>query len=341
MITEEEIKKIREYLKKAENPLFFYDDDPDGLASYLLLKKYIDKGIGIPIKSAPSLDDIYLRKIRENSPDYVFILDKPILSQEFIDQVNVPIIYIDHHPIQDLKGIKYFNPRKHDDNDNRPTSYWCYRITGQNLWIAMCGIVGDWYIPKIIREFKKEFPDLVKKTKDPAELMFKTQLGKLIKIFAFLLKGKVSDVRKNVRVLEKIEGPYEILNQTTPRGKFIHKHFEKINKVYEKLLNQAKSQATRSKLLVFIYPSTKHSLTGSLSNELLFNYPNKIIVIGREKFDAVVMSFRSRDVIIPPLLEKALENLEGHGGGHDHACGGGVKREDFSKFIENFKKLLK
>ena len=34
MLGEKEIKEIREHLERAKNPLFFFDDDHDGLASY-------------------------------------------------------------------------------------------------------------------------------------------------------------------------------------------------------------------------------------------------------------------------------------------------------------------
>ncbi len=282
-----------------------------------------------------------MRKITEYSPDYVFILDKPLITQDFIDKVNVPIIYIDHHPVQDIKGIKYFNPRIHDDSDNRPTSYWCYRVTNQDLWVAMCGIVGDWHVPEFMGEFIGQYPDLVKESNDAGEILFSTQFGKLVKVFAFLLKGSTTEVKRNISVLEKIKTPYEILNQTSSKGKFIYKHYEKINKIYEELLVKAKKDVTRSRLLLFIYPSSKHSLTGTLSNELLYNYPDKLIVIGRKKEDKIVMSFRSKKIKVLPLLKKALEGVDGYGGGHDYACGGGVKSDDFSKFIDSLKSQLK
>ena len=40
MLTDAQIQEIRGFLEKAENPLFLFDDDPDGLTSYLLLKKH-------------------------------------------------------------------------------------------------------------------------------------------------------------------------------------------------------------------------------------------------------------------------------------------------------------
>jgi len=44
MLTETQINEIKEHLEKAQNPLFFFDNDNDGLASFLLLRRYIDRG---------------------------------------------------------------------------------------------------------------------------------------------------------------------------------------------------------------------------------------------------------------------------------------------------------
>ena len=55
MITLEEIKG---YLEKSVNPLFFFDDDADGLCSFLLLYRYFKKGKYVPLKSSPALEEI-------------------------------------------------------------------------------------------------------------------------------------------------------------------------------------------------------------------------------------------------------------------------------------------
>ena len=39
MLNKKQIKEIREHLEKAQNPVFFYDSDADGLASFLLLAR--------------------------------------------------------------------------------------------------------------------------------------------------------------------------------------------------------------------------------------------------------------------------------------------------------------
>lgn len=340
MIPESQIKEIKAALDKSENPLILFDDDPDGICSYLLLKRYMDKGKGVVVKSSPKLTEIYTRKIDEYRPDLVIILDKPEIEQEFVDKVNVPLIWIDHHSPQKLKGVKYYNPRVQDKDDKTPTTYWCYKIVNKDLWIAGIGTISDWTIPPFFKELKKEYPDLLKDTNDPGEILFDTDWGKICRIFAFLTKGKTSDVNKSMHILTQINSPYELLNQTTPKGKYLHQKAGKISKQYNQLLEQALKQKPKDKILLFVYPSTKNSFTGELSNELIHKFPDKIVIIGRQKGDEIRLSLRSSKVLLPPIMEKVFKQIQGYGGGHENACGANINQEDLNKFVELIKKEI-
>ena len=46
MLTTKQISEIKEHLNNAQNPLFFFDNDPDGLCSFILLQRYIKRGKG-------------------------------------------------------------------------------------------------------------------------------------------------------------------------------------------------------------------------------------------------------------------------------------------------------
>ena len=97
MLNDEEITKLRGLLESAQNPLFFFDNDADGLCSFLIFQRSLGRGKGVPIKSYPSLSNQYLRKVDELHPDAVFILDKAEVSTEFIDGVierNLPIVWV-------------------------------------------------------------------------------------------------------------------------------------------------------------------------------------------------------------------------------------------------------
>ncbi len=342
MIPESQLKEIKSFLDSSENPLIYYDDDPDGVCSYLLFKRYADKCRGNIIKSSPKLTEAYARKIEEEKPDFVFVLDKPIIEQEFIDKVHVPLIWIDHHAPVKMKGVHYYNPRIKDKNDQTPATYWCYKVVKKDLWIAGVGVISDWVIPDFYEELKENYTDLFSnKSDDPGEIIFNTEFGKLCRIVTFLTKGKTSDVNKNINILAKIESPYELLNQETPRAKYLHKMYEKILKQYNQLLEKAVASKTDDKILLFIYPSTKNSFTGELSNELIHRFPEKVVIVGREKDGNIRLSLRSSNILLPPILEKVFKEMPGYGGGHEYACGSNINKEDLNKFIKIIKREIK
>ena len=340
MLTPHQYAQIKEELDTCKNPLFFFDDDPDGLSSFLLLYRYVKEGHGIVVKTHPNLDARSLPKLEEYKPDKVFVLDVACLEQEFIDKCPVSVIWIDHHGPFDRQDVKYFNPRLKKEHENVPTTYMCYNAVKQDLWIAALGCIADYYLPDFIEDFRKEYPDLIDDKKTIGDIYFNTKLGTLIKLFSFSLKGKTSDVMKNVKVLTRVKSPYEILNQETSQGKFIFKRYEQINQLYENMLQEAVQVPANEKVLVFTYSDDKMSFTGDLANELLHRFPDKIILVGRKKNDEVRMSIRSKGILIPPILEKAFVGLEGYGGGHEYACGANVKQYHFNEFVDRIKKSV-
>ncbi|MBI2668090.1 DHH family phosphoesterase [Candidatus Woesearchaeota archaeon] len=339
MIPNKDILEIKNFLEKSENPLFLFDDDVDGLSSYLLLKKHIDKGNGIIVKTSPNLNINFLSRIQSYKPDFIFILDKPLVDQELIDKINVPMIWIDHHGPYERKGIKYYNPRLKNKKDGRPTSYWCYQVVKENMWIAMVGCVGDYFLPEFTKEFSKKYPRLINKFKLD-EIKFNSELGKLVKIISFMLKGKIDEVNKFIEILSEINDPDEILNMTTKRGKEIYQKYDRINKIYLKLLNDSLNSATKDKLLLHLYNPSSITFNEELANELIYKFPKKIVIVGREKEGMMRLSLRSRRLVLPKIIDKALKGLNGMGGGHEHACGVKVAKEDFPEFIERIKKFI-
>ena len=340
MLTEKHYNEIRQELDNCKRPLFFFDDDPDGLCSFLLFYRYAREGKGIVVKSTPELKPMFLRTVENYSPDKIFILDKPMVSPDFIDAVKVPIIWIDHHNIIENSGTKYYNSRK--DGFGEPASCICYRVVKQDLWIAACGAVSDWCLPDFSAEFSKEYPDLLPaEIKKPEKALYETKLGELIKILSFILKGKTSDVLSCVKILTRIKTPYELINEETTQARFIIKRFEKVKKGYDSLLEEALKNKKEDKMIVFTYSEKKMSFTGDLSNELLYMFPEKIILVAREKGGEMKCSLRSSGpVSVSEILKKALVGIEGYGGGHEHACGLCIKNKDFKRFVENIKKQL-
>ncbi len=336
-----EIKRIREELDFSKNPLIFFHDDPDGLCSFLLFYRHLREGKGVIVKTRPLIDMKFFRKVEEFDPDKIFILDIAQAEQEFIDAAKRPIIWIDHHGEQKHSNVIYYNPRKY--GEATPISSVCYDVVEKDMWIGMVGAVGDWFLPHFTDKFKAEYPDLLPKDiVRPQDALFNTRLGHLIRIFSFILKGSTSDAMKHVKVLTRIDSPYEILEKQSARGRFIYKRFVEINKGYDSLLKDIIKNKGRGKMIVYTYPESKMSYTGDVTNELLYRYPDKVVIVGRIKSGEVKCSLRSpADLPISEKLQKALVGIEGYGGGHEHACGAVIKEADFPRFIENLKQEIK
>jgi single-stranded DNA-specific DHH superfamily exonuclease len=341
-LTQKQIKEIREEIEDCHNPLYFFHDDADGLCSFLLFYRFIKEGHGIIVKTTPKIDDRFLRKVEEYQPDKIFILDIAMVEQDFIDKAKTKIIWIDHHEPLERHNIKYYNPRLNKEGDNTPVTALCYQVVKKDLWIGAVGAIADWFIPDFTKEFSKKYPDLLPKFVNEPELaMFTTKLGDLIRVFSFILKGKTNEIMKCVKILTRIKEPDEILNQTTSAGRFIYQRYEKINEEYEKLLKHCLAEMKEDdNMIIYLYTHDKISLTKDLANELLHRFPTKIILIAREKSGEMRLSLRSKGRQISPILKKALEGIEGYGGGHEFACGATVKNYDFDRFLEQIRKQL-
>jgi len=336
---EKDILFIRKELESAQNPMFIYDSDGDGLSSFLLMYRHVREGKGVIFRYAKRQVDVDLfRKVEEIGPDKIFILDLPDVTQEFIDKAKRPIFWIDHHPIIKRMNVKYFNSLKDNPDSYIPTTQMVYEIIGnkEDLWIAATGVLADFAMPEFIDEFIEKYPDLLEKRMPIGDVLFKTKVGLLVKMFFFLLKGSTNDVRKSIKILTRIKDPFEILNQTSAAGKFLYKRFEKINNMYDELLNEAKKSATKSRLLLFNYTEKKWSFTTNLANELAIMYPKKVIVIARRKNGKMKCSIRAQ-VPIVGALTSSIEGLDAYGGGHPNACGSVIDEKDWDEFLKRFK----
>lgn len=341
-LTPRQVEEIREEVLSSKRPLFFFHDDPDGLASFLLLYRMINEGHGIPLKTSAEMGVEFAKKVHDYQPDKVFILDKPGVSQDFLDAVKQPVIWIDHHTAVKRHKVKYYNPRVENPDEYIAASYLCYQVSQDDMWISMVGCTGDQCVPDFLEQIKKDYPDLINKNiKKPGEVLFNSGFGDLAKIFSFCLKGKMTEVRKCINIMTRIQTPYELLKQETPQAKFIYKKYLEVDEEYQSILKDAVKHKSEDEIFLYIYKQDKMSLNQDLSNELVYRFPDKIIIIGRERSGEFKLSFRSAKYNLPKMIENALKGCEGYGGGHEHAAGANVHSKDFDKFMEQFRTQLR
>jgi len=341
MLTKNQVQEIKEHLEKAQNPLFFFDNDPDGLCSFLLLQRYIGRGKGIPVKTFPSLDESYFKKIKELSPDYVFILDKPIVSSVFfeeIEKINLPIVWIDHHEIKKStvpSFVNYYNPLFNSSKTNEPVTALCSQINTkkEDFWIGVVGCISDNFVPEFYGEFRKQYPELGVDAKKAFDIFYKSPVGKIAKLFLFALKDRTTNVINMLKFLMSVKSPYDVLEKTSKNRK-MHERFEELDRKYKSLLDKALLEENTGDVIFFKYGGDM-SISSDLSNELVYLFPEKIVVVIYENESKSTMAIRGRGVRDISLM--VISKLEGAtGGGHEHAVGVKINACD----LERFKKMF-
>ena len=347
MLTKRQILEVREHLDRALNPIFYYDNDADGLCSYVLFRKFIGRGKGVAVRSHPDVDESYARKVQELNADYVFVLDRPILGEKFVEEIGklgIPIVWIDHHEIGDEKydgkEVFIFNPTRNEKKkSNEPISYWAYQICNrrEDLWIALMGCIADHYLPDFIDEFKKKNGEYWgKKILKPVDAYYKYEIGRLARVLGFGLKDSVTHVVQMQNFLVKCKGPEDLFQEVESNKPFARKYRE-IRERYDVLLKKAREGINEDDKFVFFTYSGELSISSDISNELSYLYPGKMIVVAFISGPITNISMRGKGV--KKLIEKILPGFENSsGGGHEEAIGDRVQTQDLERFKEEIAK---
>ncbi len=344
MLSEKQIKEIRAHLERAQNPIFFFDNDNDGLTSFLLLQRFIARGKGVVIRSFPDLNISYYRKVEELKADYIFILDKPLVSKEFIERAkrdNLNVVWIDHHQVEKMtaENLHYYNTF-HNDKKNEPVSYLCYKITGikEDLWLSMIGCISDCYLPDFYPEFEKKYPDLgLNNPKSAFDLLYKSEIGRIARILDFSLKDSITNVVNMTKIMMNVKNPVDILEENS-KTKQIFKRYNEINGKYQQLMEKARALADKN-MIYFQYGGSL-SLSANLSNQLIYEFPDKIVVVVFISGDVANISIRGKGNVRKLTLE-AIEEIPGAtGGGHENATGAKINVSYLPKFKEKIEELI-
>ncbi len=342
MLTEIEIKEIREHLDNARNPVFFYDNDPDGLCSFLLLQKYIGKGRGVAIKSFPGLDKTYFHKVEEFNADYIFVLDKPIIDKEFIElaeKKEIPIVHIDHHNVEKTP-IKYYYNTFYSSGMNESVAYLCYKVTRrkEDMWLALIGCITDSFLPDFIVDFQEKYPEMIDASyKSAMDILYKTQFGRVAMIISFAMKDTTSNVVSMIRFLIKAQGPHDLLEESAATKTFLSR-FDYINEKYQKLLKKAE-ESTEGKIVFFTYGGDL-SISQYTANDLFYRHPHKAIIVAFTRGNKANVSLRWYKDIRTATIN-AIVGIDGAtGGGHEHSAGAKIPVDKLAEFKENLTKEI-
>jgi len=338
MISSSKLQEIRDHLEASQNPLFFYDNDVDGLCAFLILQRAIGRGKGVAIKSFPDLKEQYVRKVEELNPDAIFILDKAELSKEFVEAVEekgIPMIWIDHHETKTPKEIidktSYYNSHP----SSEPTTYIAQKVFNkkEDLWLAVIGCIGDVYMPDFAKDFEEISPELFNSKISAFDALNSTEIGKMVRMLNFGLMDSITNVVKLIKYLFKAKNAYDLLEENQYTKQF-HKRYTQLNEFFNKQVEKAESQLdTKSQIIFFTY-SGNTSMSSEIANRLSYNHQDKLIVVAFKRPEKANISIRGKNAL--EITKKAIEDIEGAtGGGHVEATGAMVPLDDFEKFKEN------
>ncbi len=345
MLSDKQLNEIRISLEKSNNPIFFFDNDVDGLVSFLLLQRYIERGRGVVIKSYPYLDENHFKKVIEFGADSIFILDKPLVSKAFLElaeKKGIPLVWIDHHEIEeDFTSIKNYYNVFYESHTNEPVSFICYEITKRKKddWLALIGCIADCFLPPFIEEFKKKYPDLLDfNYKNAFDVLYNTRLGKSIMVLSFGLKDTTTNVVLMMRYLLGADSIYDLFEENNKTKSFL-KRYEKINEVYESKLKKAEDFIGED--FVFFTYGGNLSISQDIANALMYKYPDKIIAVGYSNSNLVKFSLRWSEGDIKKITLNAISKIEGAtGGGHEHSTGAVIPKDKINEFKSFLSKSL-
>lgn len=340
MLTKKQLGEIREHLEKAQNPIFLFDNDVDGLCSYIILRRFLGRGKGVAIKSHPNIDVGYAKRVQELGGDYVFVLDRHSLGKEFVDEIanlQLPIVWIDHHDVAaeyyGYDSMHHFNPRHGRSKSSEPTTYLCYSVTDrvEDMWLAMIGCIADHYLPDFSKTFMEQYGQLWgKHITAPFEALYTTGIGRLARALSFGLKDSITHVVQLQNFLVSCAGPYDLEAELERESAFGIKYREILQK-YTALLMEAKQCVGKN--IVFFNYGGQLSISSDLSNELSYLFPKHYICVAYSAGPLTNISLRGKNV--SKILADILPQFSGGtGGGHLDAVGARIQTPDLERFKE-------
>ena len=346
MLTKKQLSEMREHLEKAQNPIFLYDNDVDGLSSYILLRKFTGRGKGVAVKSHPNIDVNYAKRVQELNGDYVFVLDRHSLGNDFVKEIEmlqIPIVWIDHHDVSNEEHsysmLHRYNPMKNKKKSAEPTTYLCYSATkrSEDIWLVMVGCIADHYMPDIVDDFVERYANLWGKSiKEPFEALYSTGIGRIARAISFGLKDSISHVVELQNFLIECDSPYAVEAGLESDSAFALKYKEIMKKYSALLLDATKNGEEK---LIFYNYSGQLSISSDLSNQLSYIYPNSYICVCYSSGPITNISLRGDNV--KKILAEILPMLDGAtGGGHRDAVGARIKTENLEAFRKELEKRI-
>ena len=369
---------IIEHIKNKKKILVIGDYDVDGSVStamflnlFKIIKHPFDFYIPDRIKDGYGISIDLFKKLKHRLTDLIIIVDsgsKSIKEINYLNTLNIQTIIIDHHEIVKPypKASVFINPKKNYDNiilNNLCAStltYFLIELIHKDLKLnfqkekynllaalaTVCDVmplvnINRYIIKKAINDYHFKlfyFFDLIlKKNKKNNKLIaddFGYVIGPILNSGGRLNKSNLAVeliISDNKLKIEKIYNQLALLNS---KRKEIEKNIL-LNLDFEKL------KKNKSNILIIKDIKIPEGLIGIIAARCVekFNKPTIVVTQSGTKLKG---SARSLDKInIGSIINNAVNlNILENGGGHEHAGGFSLKKENFHKF-ENYLDSLK
>jgi oligoribonuclease NrnB/cAMP/cGMP phosphodiesterase (DHH superfamily) len=329
-------KNSSQSLKKAEPEVsvLSHKKDADGICSAALIYHLTKGNVFLTdyaemietLSKMPQSKETYICDLGLNSTTFEAFLE---IAKKFLEHGKLH--YIDHHPLDPIfqkqlteSGVdifhsveesaavlvyRKFEPRLADDPKMRLLA--CY------------GAITDYMdlqplARKLIASFDRQF------------LLYEST----VLSFSIAMIGR-EGIQANLRLVEIVEelGGKRKLPHEIHKASYFAQQFASRS---SSLIEEAKSFGKKTKN--FAYIKTKESSTGNVANFLVgvFNVPVGVAFKedGPSHFEISLRSVQDDRHDLGKIVSKISDELKASGGGHSHAAGSRIKRDQFNQFID-------
>jgi len=341
-VEERALRFLRSISKKDEVIVVFHNDG-DGICSCALMKHFLKTHAGIDahIISQPMPPKRTLsQRIKLSLPTKIIFLDLGIDQKKKIIknlEMDCEILIIDHHEIScnlNSKRTVHYNPL-FCSRVYQAASYLVYKLCSriidmkERMWVALIGIISDYNIEDV-REFinraAKRYSNIIKPNPSREEL-FNSEFGRATEMINAAKAARIS-CEEIVRIIESVRTLRELLeNEELARA------YERVQNEIERVFVEVRSKALSSRKIILYELQSKLGIRSQISTKLSTEFPDKIILVYERSRNKIKISARTQlNVNLISLMKDVLSDVHATFGGHEHACGIEIKREDFDYF---------
>jgi len=355
------IKKVVDFLinlKKEDVIINIFHNDADGVCSCVLMNRFLkrkickeaDSVIAQPMPPAKNL----LQRIRLSLPSKIIFLDLSIDQDKSIIkklEQDCEILIIDHHQISNNLNSKktvHYNPLFENPSIYQSGSYLTYKICStvlndsdwdkKNLWLAIIGIIGDYYIRDsldIIKKAEEYYSDIIKN--NDQEALHNSLFGQVSDMISAAKACKIS-CEEIVNIINSMETVHEINKQQK-----LVDSYKKVQEDIERIKIDIKSNIDSNKNVLFYEKKSKYNLRSPIATIMSNDYPKKLIVVWEDIKNKIKISARNqnKNINVAKTLKSVIKDFKyASAGGHEAAAGASIRKQDWEEFKERLEELV-